>query len=86
MLAGQRLAVHFVAQHRLRMQSRLHVKRLVIIVGALHVNEAGRRIGANHLQEIGKTHATEVADYVPTFHANVSRVLVELRQSLNHGK
>jgi hypothetical protein len=50
-------------------------------VGALDVNEAGRRIGADHLQELGETHTAKVADYIPTFHANVPRILTKLRQS-----
>src|SRR5580704_11346259 len=65
------------------MQSRLHVEGLVIIVGALDVNEAGGRIASNHLQEIGEMHAAKVADYIPAFHANVPRALVKFGQSLN---
>jgi hypothetical protein len=47
------------------MQSRRHVESLVVIVGALDVNEAGGRIGANHSQEVGKTHAAKIAEERP---------------------
>ncbi len=48
----QRLAVHFVAEQRLRMHGGRHVERLVIVIRTFDGHEAGGRISADHLEEI----------------------------------
>src|SRR5258708_20783217 len=82
-LAGQRLAVHFVTEQRLRVHRGSHVERLVIVVRAFDAHEARVRVGANRLEEVGEAHTTEVANHVPPFHADMPRVLPDLRQGLN---
>src|SRR6266853_2307885 len=83
MLAGQRLAVHFVTEQRLRVHGGSHVERLIIVVRAFDAHEARVRVGANRLEEVGEAHTTEVANHVPPFHADMPRVLPDLRQGLN---
>src|ERR1700676_5646730 len=86
MLASQWLAVHFITEKRVWMQGRGHIERLVIIVGAFHRYVARRSVRPNHRQEVGKACAGEAADYVPTFDAHMTRVLSDLRKSLNLGQ
>src|SRR6267154_4136183 len=83
MLAGQRLAVHFVTEQRLRVHGGSHVERLVIVVRAFDAHEARGRVGANRLEEVGEPHTPEVPNHVPPFHADMPRVLPDLRQGLN---
>src|SRR5580704_11370178 len=52
MLAIERLPVHLITEERLRMQGRLHIDRLVIIVGAFDLNETRFRVGAHMGQEV----------------------------------
>src|ERR1700681_3807973 len=86
MLASQWLAVHFITEKSLRMQGRGHIERLVIIVGAFHRYVARRSVRPNHRQEVGKACAGEAADYVPTFDAHMTRVLSDLRKTLDLGQ
>ncbi len=81
--ARQRLAVHFVAEQRLRMHGGRHVERLVIVICAFDGHEAGGRISADHLEEIGEARAAEPANHVPSLDANMPCVLRTLGQGLN---
>ena len=83
MSAIERLAVHLIAHQRLRLQQAGHVERLVIIVGARYLYKAGVGIGANELEKIRDAGAAEVADYIPTLHANVAGILRYLGQRLD---
>ena len=82
-LAVERLPIHLVTQQRLRMQRRRHVNRLVIVVRALDFEKARVRVRSDQLQEIRDTRAAKRADHVPAFHADMARVLADLRQRLN---
>src|SRR5712692_4927676 len=65
------------------MHGRGHIQRLVIVICTLDGDKASRRVRSDHLQEIGETYAAKAADHVPTFYANVTRVLPNLGQRLN---
>jgi hypothetical protein len=54
--------------------------RLVVVVVARDLEKARRGIGANRGEDVRHTRAAEVADHVPAFDADVTRVLYELRQ------
>ncbi len=79
----ERLLVHFVTKQSLRMQRRRHIQRLVIVVGALHRDEARRGVGADHLKKIRQTRPSESPNHIPSFDADVARVLPNTRQSLH---
>jgi hypothetical protein len=83
MLARQGLIVHLVAQQGLRMQSRRHVERLVIIIRAAHRYESSRRIGTDHRHKIREPRSAKASDDVPAFHAHMARVLPDSGQALN---
>ena len=83
MTAVERLAVHFVAEQRLRLQQAFHVKRFVVIIGALHFHKARGGVGAHQLEEIAHPSAAEVADNVPAFDADVACVLHNFGKRLN---
>src|SRR4029077_16083977 len=83
MLPSQRLVIHLVAKQSLGMQRRGHVERLVVIVGAFNVDKARSSVGSNRSQEIRKPRAAKAADYIPTFHTNMSRIVLDFRQSLD---
>src|SRR5262245_51414065 len=78
MLAPQRLAVHLVAQQRLRVPRAGHVDRLVVVVRARDLEIARVRIGANLIQRVSDANAAVVADDVPSLDAEVPRVLHDL--------
>src|SRR5437870_9135324 len=65
------------------MHGRGHIQRLVIVIRTLDGDKASRRVRSDHLQEIGETYAAKAADHVPTFYADVTRVLPNLGQRLN---
>src|SRR5437870_10053491 len=50
--AGQRLAVHFVTEQRLRVHGGGDVNRLVIVISAFDASEARGRIGPNRLEKV----------------------------------
>src|SRR5581483_411295 len=79
----QRLAVHFVTQQRLRMQDRLHVDGLVILVQTLYFQVTRREVGADGPQKIGGPRAAEVSYHVPAFDADVARILNDFGERLN---
>src|ERR1700724_2285498 len=56
MFAGQRLAVHFVTEQRLRVHGGGHVERLVIVIRTFDGDETGGRVGADCLEEVGEAH------------------------------
>src|SRR5271169_6184774 len=64
------------------MQRGGHVHRFVVAVGTLNRDEAGVRISAHHGQKICEPGAAETADDIPTFHADVPRILNKFRQGL----
>src|SRR5712691_1829448 len=64
------------------MHGRGHIQRLVIVIRTLDGDKASRRVRSDHLQEIRKTYAAKAADHVPTFYADVTRVLPNLGQRL----
>src|ERR1700731_1791163 len=65
------------------MQSRRHVKRLEVVVGALDGEETRAGVGAHHSEKIGQAHTAEIADHIPALYTNVAGVLGESRQSVN---
>ncbi len=79
MFTGQRHAVHFIAEQRLRMRRGEHVERLVIIIRAFDGQKARGGVGANHLEKVGDTNTTELPNHVPSLHADMPRDLRELR-------
>src|SRR5579864_4072467 len=86
MLAGQWLAVHFVAEQRLRVHGGGHVERLVIVIRTFDGHETRGRVGADRLEEVGEAHAHEPANHIPSFHTYMPRVLRHLGQNLNLGQ
>src|SRR5712692_7654634 len=84
--AGQRLAVHFVTEQRLRVHGGGDVNRLVIVIRAFDADEAGGRVGANHPEEVRETYTTEAPNHIPSFDADMASVLGELGKALNLGQ
>ena len=68
------------------MQRRRHVDGLVIIVRAFDFEKVRTRVRSHQLQEVGDTRAAKRADHVPALHADMARILAELRQRLNLGQ
>src|ERR1039457_6357716 len=81
--ARKRLIVHLITKQSLRMQRGGHVERFVVIVRAAHGKKSRRGVGADHAQKIRKPRAAEAPNHIPSFDADVTRVLAEPRQSLN---
>src|SRR5208283_3174063 len=74
-LAGQRLAVHFVTEQGLRVQGSGHIERLVIVIRTFDSHEACGWVRADHLEEVGETHPPESANHIPSFHTHMQSLL-----------
>ena len=70
MPALERLAVHLVAEERLRMKHGCHVDGLVVIVCTFNFHIAGGQIRTDGPQEVSRSGATEIANYIPAFDAD----------------
>src|ERR1051326_394349 len=80
--AINRLAIHLVTEQRLGMHGARHVDRLVIVVCAFDFDESRVGIGADQSEEVADTRTAEAADRVPTFDADMPRILRDVSQVL----
>src|SRR5580704_19054387 len=74
-LPRERLVIHFVTQQRLRMEHGSHVERLVVIVGALDIEEFCIWICADLLKKVRDTRSAKSPNNVPAFNAKVLSIL-----------